>query len=98
MNNLCKYIKVNRYTILPKYNYFLQDKDDEEHYVGGHVSMNSHIVRKLNESLKGIVITDINDELGVVVFDYLNRKGCICEVMNNNGLNMWLVNLFPVQF
>jgi hypothetical protein len=48
--------------------------------------------------LKDIIqVIDINEECGIVVFQYLNtnRRGSICEI-KVNGIHYWLVNLFGV--
>ena len=70
MNSVSKYIKINRYTILAKYKYFLQSEEDNENYVGGKVSINSHIIKKLNENLVGVIITDVNDDYYRKVISY----------------------------
>ena len=93
MNSVCHYIKHTN-MMLEHYTYFKHDmaEQDEEYYVGGNVSVNNHIVRKLNEYFKNdITIVDINDEIGLVSFFYKNRYGYVCEIKNN-----WFINLYMV--
>ena len=97
MEAICNYIRINLYTITNRYNYFIQDENDIEHYIGGNISITTHIINNLM-SLKDIIqIIDINEECGIVIFQYLNtnRRGSICEV-KNNGIHYWLVNLFNI--
>jgi hypothetical protein len=99
MNNISKFIRLNSYTILSKYSYFNQNKDDEQHYFGGNISKNTYIINQLKLNLDDIIrIIDINDEFGIVVFKYINtgRTGSICEIKNFDGYHKWLVNLFAI--
>lgn len=97
MNNICKYICINTYTISKTFKYFKQDEYDNEHYVGGNISITSHIIDKLKCINDIIQIIDINEECGIVIFEYIytTRKGSICEV-KINGIHYWLVNLFQL--
>lgn len=97
MDNICNYIRINTYTITPTYKYFMQDDNDEEHYVGGNISTTNHIINNLKNIKDIIRIIDINEECGIVIFQYLNtnRNGSICEV-KHNGIHYWLVNLFLI--
>lgn len=95
MSDICSFINIHSYTILPKYKYFTQDLKDTDHYIGGNISITSHIINKLASINNIIEISDINDECGIVVFRYLHngRLGSICEV-KSNGIHYWLVNIF----
>jgi hypothetical protein len=95
MDEVCKYIHSHHYTILEKYRYFSQDDNDEEHYVGGNVSITTHIIKKLADFNDIIKVIDINEECGIVIFKYIRneRRGSICEV-KSNGIHYWLVNLY----
>ena len=95
MNNVCTYINACYYTFMPKYKYFNQNEDDGEHYVGGNISITSHIINKLQDIKKIVKIIDINEECGIVIFQYISngRNGSICEI-KSNGIHYWLVNLF----
>ena len=97
MNAVCSYIYDHSYTILGRFRYFPQDEEDNEHYTGGNISKTSHIINKLSSINDIIEVIDINDEVGVVVFNYIKfgRKGSICEV-KQNGIHYWLVNLFKL--
>ena len=97
MEYICNYIRINTYTITSKYKYFMQDENDNQHYIGGNISITTHIINNLM-CLKDIIqVIDINEECGIVVFQYINtnRRGSICEI-KVNGIHYWLVNLFGV--
>lgn len=95
MNIVCDYINICHFTVMPKFKYFNQNEDDGEHYVGGNISITSHIIKKLYNLKNIIKIIDINEECGIVIFQYLitGRTGSICEV-KSGGVHYWLVNLF----
>jgi hypothetical protein len=97
MNSVSQYIKQNRYSAMKSFQYFYQNSDDEENYIGGYVSMNSHIIKNLRENLKDIIITDVSNQEGIVMFIYNNRNGWISEIRDKDGRNMWIVNLFPIS-
>ena len=94
MDSVCSYIHSYYYTFMPKFKYFNQNEDDGEHYVGGNISITSHIIKKLYNLKNIIKIIDINEECGIVVFQYLitGRIASICEV-KSGGVHYWLVNL-----
>lgn len=94
MEAVCKFIHSHLYTIMAKYMYFHQTEDEKEHYVGGNISITTHIINKLKAINNIITINDINEECGIVIFNYNNgRTGSICEV-KSNGVHYWLVNLY----
>lgn len=95
MEKVCKYIRLHNYTILKKYHYFLQDDNDIEHYIGGNISITSHIIKNIQSLSDIIKVIDINDECGIVIFHYINnqKRGSICEI-KSNGLHYWLINIF----
>lgn len=95
MNSACHYININRYSISKSFQYFYQNSDDEDNYIGGYVSINDHIVKKLRENIKDIIITDVSDQEGIVMFRCSSRTGWISEMRDKEGKNMWLVNIFP---
>jgi len=68
MNSVSYFINLNRYSAIKAYQYFYQNSDDEDNYIGGYVSINSHIVKKLRENIKDIVIMDVSDQEGIVMF------------------------------
>jgi hypothetical protein len=99
MNSVSNFIRLHSYTILSKYSYFNQNKEDDEHYIGGNISKTTYIINKLKLHLEDTIkIIDINDELGIVIFRYINtgRTGSICEIKNFDGYHRWLVNLFMI--
>ena len=95
MIDVCNYIRNHNYTIMAKYQYFLQDEEDIEHYIGGNISTTTHIIHNLTSLNDVIQVIDINQECGIVIFKYLKneRRGSICEV-KSGGIHYWLVNLF----
>lgn len=97
MDSVCNYISINSHTILHKYQYFSQNEKDDEHYVGGNISITSHILNNLISLTDIIDIINIDNECGLVIFKYsnTNRTGSICEV-KRDGIHYWLVNLFAI--
>jgi hypothetical protein len=97
MNAICNYIQDHHYTIMGRFQYFSQNEDDNEHYIGGNISKTSHIIKGLSSVNDIIEVVEINDEVGIVIFNYIKfgRLGSICEV-KKNGIHYWLVNLFKI--
>ena len=96
MNSVSYFINLNRYSAIKAYQYFYQNSDDENNYVGGYVSINSHIVKKLRENIKDIIIMDVSDQEGIVMFQCSNRTGWVSEMRDKDGRHMWIVNIFPL--
>jgi hypothetical protein len=96
MNSVSYFINLNRYSAIKAYQYFYHNSDDEDNYVGGYVSINSHIVKKLRENIKDIVIMDVSDQEGIVMFQCSNRTGWVSEMRDKEGRHMWIVNIFPL--
>jgi hypothetical protein len=96
MNSVSHFINIYRYSTVKAFQYFYQNSDDEENYTGGYVSINAHIVKKLRENIKDIIITDVSNEEGIVMFRCSSRTGWISEMRDKEGRQMWIVNLFPI--
>ncbi len=97
MNSVSYFINLNRYSAMKAFQYFYQNSDDEENYTGGYVSMTSHIIRKLRENIKDIIITDVSNQEGIVMFRCSNRNGWISEIKDKDGRHMWIVNIYPMS-
>ena len=96
MNSVSQFINIYRYSTMKAVQYFYQNSEDEENYIGGYVSMNAHIIKKLRGHIKDIIITDVNNEEGIVMFRCSARTGWISELRDKDGKHMWIVNIFPV--
>jgi hypothetical protein len=96
MNCVSHFINLNRYSTIKEYQYFYHNSEDEENYIGGYVSINSHIINKLHEYIKDIVIIDVSNQEGIVMFQCSRRTGWVSEMRDKDGRHMWIVNIFPL--
>jgi hypothetical protein len=96
MNSVSHFINIYRYSTMKAVQYFYQNSEDEENYIGGYVSMNAHIIKKLRNHINDIIITDVNNEEGIVMFSCSARTGWISEIRDKHGKHMWIVNIFPI--
>ena len=94
MNSVSHFININRYSVLRSFQYFYQNFEDEENYVGGYLSINAHIIKKLRENIKDSIITDVSNQQGIVMFQYASRNGWISEIKDKDGRHMWVVNIY----
>jgi hypothetical protein len=101
MERVCRFIQINKYTIIGNHAIIKHDFNDDECYHGGLHSVASHISDGLKyflrDDVKNInVYVDCDINVPLVYFKYGMKEGNIMEIKDAHGMYFWLVKLFDI--